>query len=41
MNQYYEFPQELDLKPFSYYEVMKKEGHIKEGEENEEDEPEE
>lgn len=38
MNQYYEFPQELDLKPFSYHEVMKKEGRIKEEEEKNGDE---
>ena len=28
MNQYFEFPNTLDLKPYSYYEVMSKEERI-------------
>lgn len=30
MNQYFEFPSTLDLKPYSYYEVMSKEERIEE-----------
>ena len=44
INTYFEFPYQLDLKPYSFYEVMKKENRLpkqkKEGEE-EEEEPEE
>jgi len=37
MNQYFEFPEVLDLKPYSYYEVMGKENRLKK-KSNEDDE---
>ena len=38
LNNYFEFPHQLDLKPYSFYEVMKKEKRIKEPKEGDEDE---
>jgi ubiquitin C-terminal hydrolase len=38
LNSYFEFPYQLDLKPYSFYEVMKKENRIKDPKEGEEDE---
>jgi len=29
INSYFEFPTHLDLKPYSFYEVMNKEGRLK------------
>ena len=40
LNNYFEFPHQLDLKPYSFYEVMKKEKRIKEPKEGDEDEQE-
>jgi len=42
INSYFEFPYHLDLKPYSFYEVMRKEGRLDkkqkpEGEEEEEE----
>ena len=38
MNQFFDFPQELDLTPYSYHEVMEKEGHNKQDDEKKEGE---
>ena len=38
LNSYFEFPNQLDLKPYSFYEVMRKEKRIKEPKEGDEDE---
>ena len=41
INSFFEFPYHLDLKPYSFYEVMRKEGRLKKegGEEETEKEP--
>lgn len=41
INSFFEFPYQLDLKPYSFYEVMKKENRIKTKKEGEDDEQEE
>lgn len=37
LNTFFEFPYQLDLKPYSFYEVMKKENRIKTGEDDEQE----
>jgi len=38
INTFFEFPHQLDLKPYSFYEVMKREGRIKDKSEDDEEE---
>jgi hypothetical protein len=38
LNTFFEFPYQLDLKPYSFYDVMKREGRIKDKSEDDEEE---